>query len=168
MHLSPPIFGIKNSALHLWKVVGCSGIYIFEKFQIFMDKRAPQNGWFFIRFVTFTITLVVVVSELRSAGPFYIVGWWGFNPWRVLIGVNFSIVGWWGSNPWRVPVLYIFYNYQNPNARMLPDTYVWYNLTITIALHIHFLVSQLWLKKKTRDSPPKGYDLRPFLMIWTR
>ena len=34
-------------------------------------------------------------------------------------------------------------------------------LTITLALHIHFLVIQHCLGGKTMDASPKGYDLRP-------
>ena len=49
--------------------------------------------------------VVVVVSGLWSVGPFFILWWWGFNPWLDLIEVPFSVVGWWDSNPWRVTVL---------------------------------------------------------------
>ena len=69
-----------------------------------------QIGDYFIRFETFTSNLVVVVSGLQSAGPFSIMGWWGSNPWRDLIGVTFYIVGWWVSNPWKVPVLSSWHN----------------------------------------------------------
>ena len=35
-------------------------VVYFLKFQILMEEHAPQNGWFFIHFVMFASTLVVV------------------------------------------------------------------------------------------------------------
>ena len=45
--------------LHNLIGAGCSGIKF--KIYILMEKCVPQNGYFFIRFVTFTSTLDVVV-----------------------------------------------------------------------------------------------------------
>ena len=79
---------------------GCSEK--IKNIQILMEERAPQNGYFFTRFVTFTSTLGVVVVDvvfgLRSGGCFSILGRWGYSTWRVRIGGTFYIVGWWGSN----------------------------------------------------------------------
>ena len=51
------------------------------------------------------------MSGLWSTNIFSIVGWWGYNPWRDLIGVKFSIVGRWDYNPYGVPVLSFLHNY---------------------------------------------------------
>ena len=58
-----------------------------------MSKISPpgvQNG------AAVSNHVVVVVSGLLSVGPFFIVGWWCSNPYRDLLGVNFSIERWVG------------------------------------------------------------------------
>ena len=44
--------------MHNLMGAGCSGIIHLFLNQILMEKLAPQNGWFFIRFLAFTRTLV--------------------------------------------------------------------------------------------------------------
>ena len=42
---------------------GCIGIIIY---QILMEKRAPQNGCFFVRFLMFNSTIVVFCNHASS------------------------------------------------------------------------------------------------------
>ena len=60
VHASPFLI----NPLRNWMGAGCSEWGSFN--QIFMDKLAPQNGCFFVRFVTFTSTLLYRVVWNQS------------------------------------------------------------------------------------------------------
>ena len=58
LHIYPSTFGLKiNQSVQDIFERGL-GIVGYFKNQIFMEERAPQNGLFFIRFMTLTSTLV--------------------------------------------------------------------------------------------------------------
>ena len=123
-----------------------------------MDKRALQNGWFFIYFVMFNSTLIVVVvvavfwhPECSSLLNYGVVG---FQPLGVVIGslpfpqqikINFSIMGWGEYQLYSWPRItftlsrtwILFLHSYTPSARMCPVS--------TYGVRQWILIYTIWL-----------------------
>ena len=126
--------------------------------QIMMEKCAPRHGCFLNSFCDIYEYPLCCVSGFQIAVPFFVVRWWGSNPWQELIGVSFFHYEVEEFQPLAGPCYIIFQNSLALNVCMCPGPYVWHTWTSLSLSTLIFMISQRCLGGEPKDACPKRSD----------